>query len=134
MKALSIALLAGFWGLAASSSPADHATWLWSSDLPKELRVVRVRPTGRAPAAVDRLFEQRVTLPRILQALGPPDAFGRQGIHSRTDGTAADLPSGGTLRFLLSDGGELHVSTSDFAGVTEAIRWSRTGKGKLLAK
>jgi hypothetical protein len=55
-------------------------------------------------------------------------------MYSRTEGTARDMPEGGTLRFLLADNGELHVQTVDFVKVSQAIRWLRNGKGKLLAK
>jgi hypothetical protein len=84
--------------------------------------------------AIDALFKTRPTLARILEVLGAPDAFSRQAMHSRSEGTVADMAEGGTLRFVLDGGAELHLQTADFMKVSQAIRWLNNGKGELLAK
>jgi hypothetical protein len=115
---------------------AEYSNWSWSQALPKEVATTSPA-TNRTAAAVDRLFDHVSSPPRIEQViatLGRPDGFSRQSLYSLTKGTAQPQKVGGTLRFLLSDGNELQVRTSDFRVIHEAIRYEKNGRGNLLAK
>lgn len=125
--------------LFAVARAGDYSSWSWSADLPQGVDV-STASTNRTSAAVDRLFKDRPDktkqpqLALILAGLGRPEAFSRQQMYSRTQGTSQPSRNGGTLRFLLSDGGEVHVMTYDFTTVGFAVRWDVKGKGKLLYK
>jgi hypothetical protein len=126
--------------LLASLSPAlsvsECAKWSWSRELPSAVAAV-VPVTNRTPAAVDSLFSHGsppLSIDKVLAKLGRPDGFSPQSLYSLTQGSAQPQKVGGTLRFLLTDGGELHIRTSDFHLIYEAIRYEKSGRGNLLAK
>jgi hypothetical protein len=131
--AVMIALIAG---ATAAASETEYAKWSWSRELPKE--VATAKPAAnRTAQAVDALFGRhttRVSLDDILSSLGQPDGFSRQALYSKTQGTTQPQTQGGTLRFLLSEGGELLVHTGDFHVIFEAIRYDKKGRGTLLEK
>lgn len=115
---------------------ADYAKWAWSRELPKEIGAASPA-ANRSPAALDKLFQHGSPTPsigKVIDTLGKPDGFSRQALGSLTKGTAQPQKVGGTLRFLLSGGGELHVRTGDFHLIFEAIRYDKSGRGNLLAK
>jgi hypothetical protein len=113
-------------GLVATGTIAGGGSHLvWSHELPKEV-ATGVPAANRTPKAVDALFvldSTRPTVDEVVAKLGQPDGFSAQG-----------QTVGGTLQFLLSDGGELRVRTGDFHAIFEALRIDRRGKGKLLWK
>lgn len=116
-----------------------YAAWSWRTNLPPEIRVA-VAPTNRTAAAVDKLFKERPDnrkppqMAFVFASLGRPDAFSQQCMYSRRQGTKQPSRGGGTVRFLLSDGGEVHVWSFDFTSVGLAIRYDAKGKGELLYK
>ncbi|TAK64257.1 hypothetical protein [Methylobacter sp.] len=115
---------------------ADYAKWNWNQQLPEQLTTHAVR-SNRTPDAVDAFFygpHHPPNIQQILDFLGPADAFSRQFMYSRTKGTAEPSKTGGTLRFLLDDGGEVHVWTPDFRGVGLAVRHRKKGNSELLYK
>jgi hypothetical protein len=120
--------------LLAAAPAGDYGPWRWNTELPSQLRKAPTIRADRTPEAVAHLFGEHPSLARVLETLGPPDAFSRQSIYSRTEGTVRDMATGGTLRFVLVDEDELHVQTADFVKVGQAIRWLKSGKGELLAK
>ena len=86
---------------------------------------------------MDGLFRsgsESPTVDKVIAALGRPDGFSRQSLYSLKHGTAEAQKAGGTLRFLLSEGGELHVRTGDFHLIYEAVRYDKKGHGNLLSK
>ncbi len=117
------------------ASAADNAKWSWSQELPPQV-TTEVVAINRTAKAVDTLFDHPnpFLVADILAALGQPDAFSPQAMYSKTKGTAKPSKSGGTLRFLLSDGGEVHIWTGDFKHVLLAIRYNSKGQGHLLYK
>ena len=122
--------------LSASLLAAEYAKWSWSRELPKEVATTSPA-TNRTPTAVDKLFNHGSPPPsidKVIASLGRPDGFSRQALYSLTQGTAQPQKVGGTLRFLLRGGGELHIRTGDFHLIYEAIRYDRSGRGTLLAK
>ena len=91
------------------------------SELPIQV-ATGMHAANRNPEAVDALFKigsVRPTVETILSVLGQPDGFRAQG-----------QTEGGTLRFLLADGGELRVRTRDFHAVYEAYRINGAGTGE----
>ena len=107
---------------------------------PAASRRVRTRSarSNRTPDAVDKFFHHGTAptpnIQQVLDFLGMPDAFSPQFMYSKTKGTAEKSKTGGTLRFLLDDGGEVHVWTSDYRGVGLAIRHRKKGYSELLHK
>ena len=55
-------------------------------------------------------------------------------MYSKTKGTAESSKAGGTLRFLLDNGGEVHVWTPDHRAVGLVIRHRKEGRSELLCK
>jgi hypothetical protein len=123
--------------LAASGTAAEYAKWTWSQQLPAEVATQAVR-AHRTAEVVDKFFHDGPTHPsslsQLLEFLGPADGFSPQFMYSKTQGTKEPSKSGGTLRFLLDDGGEIHVWTSDYRGVGLAIRHHKKGYSELLYK
>ncbi len=123
--------------LVASGSAADYAKWTWSQQLPAEISADSKR-SNRTPEAVDKFFTDGSSHPpsisMLLEFLGTPDGFSRQSMYSKSQGSKEPCERGGTLRFLLDDGGELQVETYDFKGVILAIRRPKKGYSKLLYK
>ncbi|MDB6155158.1 MAG: hypothetical protein JWL90_3611 [Chthoniobacteraceae bacterium] len=117
--------------LYAANKPAK---WVWSSEIPEQFRTTVPR-ANRIPAAIDALFiPSRPTLAQLVTALGQPDGFSRQYMYSFTEGSTMPIEQGGTLRFLLNDGGELHIQSYDRASVGLAIRYDSKRRGHLLYK
>lgn len=116
---------------------AEYAAWTWSQQLPSAIATPTAR-AHRSPAEVDPFFLRGGTRPpsvaQALEFLGPPDGFSPQFMYSKIQGSKAPSKSGGTLRFLLEDGGEVHLWTADFRGVGLAIRYPRQGEAQLLYK
>ena len=116
---------------------ADYAPYRWSRDLPKEIATGK-SASHRTAAEVDALFpdhtSRAISLDEVLAALGQPDGFTRQALYSAARGTAEPQTAGGTIRFILHDGGQLLVRTGDFHVIYEAIRYDRKGRGTLLEK
>lgn len=130
---LTLVLLAA---TVASDALAGNAKWAWSQQIPGQLKTESGRG-NRTPDAVDKLFRGPPRPPGIkdiLDVLGLPEGFSPQLIHSRTEGTGGSSRAGGTLRFLLADGGELHVWTADFSSVGLAIRHRKKGRSVVLFK
>jgi hypothetical protein len=122
--------------ITTSGARADYAPWNWSQPLPQQF-ATKAKRSNRTPEAVDRLFHQgsrRPSIPQILEFLGQPDAFSPQSMYSKAQGSATPSKTGGTLRFLLDDAGELHVWTSDDRNVGLAIRYRAKGGSELLFK
>lgn len=123
-------------GLSPALSASEYAKWSWSRELPSAVAAVSPA-TNRTPAAVDSLFKHGSPPPsidKVLFKLGRPDGFSRQSLYSLAQGSAKPQKVGGTLRFLLTDGGELHIRTGDFHLIYEAIRYDKSGSGDLLTK
>jgi hypothetical protein len=124
--------------LVPSASASDHKAWTWSKELPVNLGNIGSK-ANRTARDVDALFARRtgpIGPPRVaavLAALGRPDGFSRQGMYSLTSGSQKPSRNGGTLRFLLSDGGE-QVWTPDFVSVGLAMSWDANGNSTLLFK
>ena len=115
---------------------AEYGPWRWTSDLPSQATTPQAS-TNRTRKAVDTLFRTPnppILLADLLTRFGSADAFSRQGMHSRNKGTAENAPEGGTLRFVLQDGEELHVWTGDLVHVHLAMLWSRNGNSTLVFK
>ena len=123
--------------LVASGAAADYAKWTWSQQLPAEVATQAFR-AHRTAEAVDKFFHDGPThppsIPQLLDFLGPPDGFSPQFMYSKTQGTKEPSKTGGTLRFLLDDGGEVHVWTANYSGVGLAIRHRKKGYSELLYK
>ena len=97
----------------------------WSDDLPREV-ATGAPPKNRTARDVDAFFARadRPNIKALVTAFGQPDGFSPEGYYS-----------GGTLRWLLRDGGELHVVTDGaFAALHWASRFDHNGKNKFLSK
>ena len=122
--------------IVASDALADYAKWTWSQQLPTQLATESKR-SNRTPDAVDKFFHgppHPPSIQQVLDFLGLPDGFSPQFMYSKTKGTSEPSKTGGTLRFLLDDGGEVHVWTSDYRGVGLTIRHRKKGNSELLYK
>jgi len=121
----------------AAAAGGDYAAWTWSKELPTQLSTGSAR-ANRTSEAVDKFFRQtpisEPSIQRILDFSGMPEAFSPQFMYSRTQGSAKPGKEGGTLRFLLDDGGEFHVFTSNYHGVGLALRHRKKGDSVLLYK
>ena len=101
----------------------------WSSELPKEV-VTGTRAKHRTAREVDAFFArslracERVTIRTLIGAFGDPDQFTPEGYEA-----------GGTLRWLLKDGGDLQVVTDEtLREVFYASRFDSKGRNKFLSK
>jgi hypothetical protein len=123
--------------LVVSVSAAEYVKWTWSQELPVEISADSKR-SKRTPEAVDKFFADGPSHPpsisMLLAFLGKPDGFSPQSMYSKTQGSKEACARGGTLRFLIDDGGELQVETYNFNGVILAIRHPKKGYSKLLYK
>jgi hypothetical protein len=120
----------------ASDTLLGSDKWTWSNRLPAPL-TTEAKRANRTPAAVAKLFRgppRPPSMQETLDFLGLPEAFSPQFMYSKTEGTGGRAKKGGTLRFLLEDGSEVHVWTSDFRSVGLAIRYRKKGKAELLFK
>jgi hypothetical protein len=111
--------------IAVGTVAGEDRKYIWSRDIPKEVAtgLPAVHRTQKEVDAIFVLDSTRPTVDEVVTTLGQPDGFSAQG-----------QTVGGTLRFLLTDGGELRVRTADFHSIFEAIRIDAKGKGKLLWK
>ena len=119
-----------------SLSAAGQDKWAWSSQIPSELATNSSR-SNRTSDAVRTLFQgppRPPAIQEVLDAFGLPDAFSPQLIYSRTQGTGGRSRRGGTLRYLLGDGAEVHIWTPDFRSIGMAIRYPRKGRPDILYK
>ncbi|QIF04815.1 hypothetical protein [Roseimicrobium sp. ORNL1] len=119
-----------------SVSAAGQDKWAWSAQLPAQLATKSGR-SNRTSDAVHELFRGPPRPPGIqdvLDAFGLPDAFSPQLIYSKTKGTGGPSRAGGTLRYLLTDGSEVHIWTPDFHAVGFAIRYPTKGRPDILYK
>jgi len=136
MKRAILALLSSAL-LVVNSSAAEYAKWAWSQQLPTEI-IADSKCSNRTPEAVDKFFAYGSSHPpaisKLLEFLGTPDGFSPQFMYSKTQGSNEHSKRGGTLRFLLDDGGELHVWTPDFNEIGMAIRHRKKGHSRLLYK
>jgi hypothetical protein len=107
----------------AGISDAADFEWKWSRDLPKEV-ATGAPPKNRTTDKIDALFRGNSppTIGRILSTLGQPDGYSNQLYKP-----------GGSLRWLLADGGALRVDT-DFLQVYWAERFDKRGRATLLCK
>lgn len=115
---------------------AGQDKWAWSSQLPSTL-VTKSSRSNRTSDAVRNLFRgppRPPTIQEVLDFLGLPDAFSPQLIHSKAQGTGRSSRKGGTLRYLLADGAEVHIWTPDFSSIGMAIRYPKKGRPDLLYK
>ena len=112
---------------------AEHVPWRWARQIPTEVTTTKPAANRKAQE-VDALFKGGLTVQKVLAQLGQADGFSRQSIHTRKSGSAADARGGGTLRFLLDNGEELHVWSGDLTHVHLAMRYSRNGKAHLVFK
>jgi hypothetical protein len=122
MKIVFVCVLGAL--ISAGILGARDFEWKWSRDLPKAV-ATGVPPKNRTAQKVDILFgrETPPTVPQILSALGQPDGYSDQ-LYTR----------GGSLQWLLSNGGELRVDTGDFHQIYWAVRFDRRGRDTLLWK
>lgn len=115
---------------------AGQDKWAWSTRLPSQL-ATKSRSSSRTSDALHKLFRGAPRPPaiqEILDSLGLPDAFSPQLIYSKTQGTGGSSRKGGTLRYLLADGAEVHIWTPDFQSVGFAIRYPKKGRPDILYK
>ena len=116
---------------------AEYVKWSWSTNLSAKI-ASGGEPTHRTAAEADSFFRSRYrggTIEELVAYLGKPHGFSRQAPGSKTLGTAEPCYAGGTLRFCLTAGDELHVRTDgELHQVYEAIRYDKKGKGTLLYK
>ncbi len=125
-----------FFAVIVISDVLAATPWSWSQQIPSQL-ATRSGRANRTPDAVDKFFRGPPlppSLQQILDFLGPPDGFSPQLMYSKTEGSTKPSITGGTLRFLLNDGGEVHVWTPDYHGVGFAIRHRKKGYSELLYK
>ena len=87
---------------------------------------------------MDQFFHNRAShrprIREILNFLGQPDGISPQCIYSKAEGSGKASRNGGTLRFLLDDGGEVHVWTPNYSDIDLAIRYRKKGNSILLYK
>ena len=101
----------------------------WSRELPKEV-ATGAAAKHRTAHEVDVFFahalrvSEEPTIRTIIARFGDPDAFSPEGYYN-----------GGTLRWLLRDGGDLQVVTDEaFQAVFWASRFDKKGRNKFLWK
>ena len=120
---------------------AGYNDWRWNSEIPKHFLLFGPPETVRESNRIDETFDGfngPIKYKEIVKTIGRADHFSPQSIYSLEQG--GDLNSektdnsSGTYRYLLEDGGELHVWVlpGDFVGT--AIRFEKNGKGHLLYK
>jgi hypothetical protein len=101
----------------------------WSRELPKEV-ATGAAAKHRTAYEVDEFFahalrvSEEPTIRTIIARFGDPDAFSPEGYYK-----------GGTLRWLLRDGGDLQVVTDEaFQAIFWASRFDMKGRNKFLWK
>ena len=120
-----------------ASPSAKPSPWVWSQDFPACVQVTN--PSAhRTVEDVDRFFAARHTVAEVLVLLGRPDAWSPQLFHTRTLASGPRepgvQPQAGTLRFLLIDGGEVHLWFCDCSTVCMVFRYTKNGQFNLLWK
>ncbi len=115
--------------LCSSPAIARSPQMAWSRDLPKEV-ATGAPPKHRTALEVDAFFahalrvSEEPTIKTLITAFGDPDQFSPEGYYA-----------GGTLRWLLKDGGDLQIVTSaTFEPVFWASRYDKKGRNKFLWK
>jgi len=120
---------------------AEYNDWRWETDIPKHFFIFGPPATMHDPSRIDEAFEKihgPIKYKKIVKIIGRADHFSPQSIYSLKQGGESILEktdkSSGTYRYLLKDGGELHIwiLTGDYVGT--AIRFEKNGKGHLLYK
>jgi hypothetical protein len=113
-------------GLAGSAN-VEYVPWNWTS-VPSALVQADSVRANRTPAAVDSFFHRplgRALLTNeVVSFFGPADGFSAQYVHTKALGSAQLSSTGGTLRFLLDDGGEVHVWTGNLTHVHMVLRFT----------
>ena len=124
------------------SSPTYAAStpWSWSRSLPSLLET-KLAPSNRTATAFEQFFRRQPGQRRISEVLttfGRPEGYSPQFIHSKTMAAEPriDPPEvrTGTMRYLLEDGGEVHVHFCNPTDVCEVLRFTKTGRAYLLYK
>ncbi|WP_050030116.1 hypothetical protein [Verrucomicrobium sp. BvORR034] len=123
--------------LTAELGAAETAKWDWSAPIPVEYTTKPSPRAHRTVAEVEAYFKANPGQPKLqslMDHFGPPDAVSRQFMNSQTKGSAGLSKDGYTLRFLLDDGGEVHVWAPEKFSPNLVIRYEKGGKGHLLWK
>lgn len=133
--ALVLTLLNLLWPFAGQVSAVETAPWLWSEKIPAAFTATSSPRAHLAAAEVEAYFKASPAQPKIqavIDHFGPPDGVSRQVPNSLTKGSARFLPDGHTLRFLLDDGGEMHLWSAGQYLAGLVIRYEKDGKGHFL--
>jgi hypothetical protein len=120
---------------------AEYNDWHWKSDIPKRLLIFGPPETVRDSNRIDKAFEELhgpIKYKKVVKTIGRTDHFSPQSIYSLKQGgdpnPGKSDNSSGTYRYLLKDGGELHIWVLPGDSVGTAIRFEKNGEGHLLYK
>lgn len=137
--ALVLTLATLLWPLAPHVGAVETAKWNWSPQIPAVYTAKPAPRAHRTVAEVEAYFKANRGAPDIQKMIahfGPPDGVSGQFMNSLSKGSAESSKSAYTLRFVLDDGGEMHLwdGRGDGSSTGLVIRYEKNGKGHLLWK
>ncbi|WP_009964413.1 hypothetical protein [Verrucomicrobium spinosum] len=123
----------------SGAGAVETAKWNWSPEIPAAYTAKSSARAHRTVAAIEAYFKENQGAPDIQKMIahfGTPDGVSSQFMNSLTKGTAETSKSAYTLRFVLDDGGEMHLWDGKGDGTRPGlvIRYEEGGKGHLLWK
>ena len=120
---------------------AEYPEWKWESEMPKHFFIFGPPATERNSDKFEEVFKQfrgPIKYKNIVRNLGRADHYSPQIIYSLKQGVPPNpnqsTGSSGTYRYLLEDGGEVHIWVLPGDIVGTAIRYEKNGSGHLLYK
>ncbi len=133
--ALAVLLLS----LTAELMAVETAKWNWSPQVPAAYTAKPSARAHRTVAEVEAYFKANRGAPdiqKLIAHFGPPEGVSGQFMNSLTKGSAEASKTAYTLRFVLDDGGEMHLwdGKGDGTSTGLVIRYEKGGKGHLLWK
>jgi hypothetical protein len=134
---LILTLAALLWPFPSQLGAVETAPWVWTTEIPAVFAAPGTPRAHRTADDADAYFKANPARPNIqtmIAHFGTPDGVSRQVMNSLTKGSARFLPDGYTLRFLLDDGGEMHLWSAGQHLGSLVIRYEKSGKGHLLWK
>ncbi len=119
---------------------AEYNDWRWDSEIPKHFFIFCPPETVHDPVKIDAAFKKLhcpIKFKKVVEIIGRADHFSPQIIYSLKKGKEPrskgdDLSR--TYRYVLNDGGEVHIWVLPGDLVGTAIRFEKNGKAHLLYK
>lgn len=137
--ALVLVLVALLGSFVSGAGAVETAKWNWSPQVPAAYTAKPSARAHRTVAEVEAYFKANRGAPdiqKLIAHFGPPEGVSGQFMNSLTKGSAEASKTAYTLRFVLDDGGEMHLwdGKGDGTSTGLVIRYEKGGKGHLLWK